>query len=70
MSLSFQRHLILRNQKRLFRIEMKQSHAQLCGEWKLWDSNPGPTGYEPVALPTELSFHVAVKLTTNTNITY
>ena len=34
--------------------------------WAFRDSNPGPTGYEPVALPTELK---AQKLaTTNINI--
>ena len=27
-------------------------------KWTLWDSNPGPTGYEPVALTTELSVHM------------
>ena len=27
-------------------------------EWTLWGSNPGPTGYEPVALTAELSVHM------------
>ena len=26
--------------------------------WTVRDSNPGPTGYEPVALPTELTVHI------------
>ena len=33
----------------------------ICGEvyqWTVRDSNPGPTGYEPVALPTELTVHI------------
>ena len=25
--------------------------------WAFRDSNPGPTGYEPAALPTELTVH-------------
>lgn len=33
------------------RIEMKW--------WTLWDLNPGPTGYEPAALTTELRVHVS-----------
>ena len=34
--------------------------------WKNWwtvrDSNPGPTGYEPVALPTELTVQISLKI--------
>ena len=30
-------------------------------KWTLWGSNPGPTGYEPVALTAELSVHMLVK---------
>ena len=29
--------------------------------WTVRDSNPGPTGYEPVALPTELTVHIPLK---------
>ena len=29
--------------------------------WTVRDSNPGPTGYEPAALPTELTVRFSVK---------
>ena len=29
--------------------------------WTVRDSNPGPTGYEPVALPTELTVQIPTK---------
>ena len=36
-----------------------------CIQFKIWwtvrDSNPGPTGYEPAALPTELTVPVPLR---------
>ena len=31
------------------------SYSPILNWWTVRDSNPGPTGYEPVALPTELT---------------
>ena len=31
------------------------SYSPILTWWTVRDSNPGPTGYEPVALPTELT---------------
>lgn len=31
-------------------FSVRKTDGQLWEKWKLWDSNPGPTGYEPVAL--------------------
>ena len=36
------------------------SYSPICAFkwWTVRDSNPGPTGYEPVALPTELTVQI------------
>ena len=45
-----QRHMILSHARLPFR--------QARRWWALGDLNPGPSGYEPDALPTELSAHI------------
>ena len=39
------------------------SYSPICTLkwWTVRDSNPGPTGYEPVALPTELTVQISLK---------
>ena len=37
------------------------SYSPILAWWTVRDSNPGPTGYEPVALPTELTVHICGK---------
>ena len=39
----------------------KQSLSSIKEWWTVRDSNPGPTGYEPVALPTELTVQTQLK---------
>ena len=34
------------------------SYSPIFSWWTVRDSNPGPTGYEPVALPTELTVQI------------
>ena len=37
------------------------SYSPMLTWWTVRDSNPGPTGYEPVALPTELTVRNSLK---------
>ena len=38
--------------------ETEWSQLLLTSWWTVRDSNPGPTGYEPAALPTELAVRI------------
>ena len=38
------------------------SYSPILTWWTVRDSNPGPTGYEPVALPTELTVQISLKI--------
>ena len=39
------------------------SYSPILNWWTVRDSNPGPTGYEPVALPTELTVLIVAAAT-------